>query len=159
MRAATVVQVAQDLFLFYYMFYFTWYRSFTEECASERAFGIFSLWCFWRCRCAGFFKVNVSYFSLIGLLFLWLLTYFINNHRLNLSFIVVIMFTSVLTFYVILYHSQLILCPVRTRTATRSCRTRKCEFHFYSPGVVRRRRRCCCRCCCVWATCWLKVNN
>jgi len=26
----------------------------------------------------------------------------------------------------------------RTRTATRSCRTRKRAFHFYSPGVVRR---------------------
>jgi len=25
-----------------------------------------------------------------------------------------------------------------TRTSTRSCQTRKCAFHFYSPGAVRR---------------------
>ena len=53
----------------------------------------------------------------------------------------------------------------RTRTATRSCQTRKRAFHFYSPGVVPRshaaaehapallydrRRRCRCRCrCCI----------
>jgi len=28
--------------------------------------------------------------------------------------------------------------PLQTRTTTRSCRTRKRAFHFYSPGVVRR---------------------
>jgi len=27
---------------------------------------------------------------------------------------------------------------VKTKTATRSCRTQKREFYFYSPGVVRR---------------------
>jgi len=54
-----------------------------------------------------------------------------------------------------------------TRTATRSCRTRKRTLHFCSSGVVRRRlqprcgaassgtdciaRRCWCRCC--WCFC------
>jgi len=33
----------------------------------------------------------------------------------------------------------ILLCD-KIRTATRSCRTRKRSFHFYSLGVVRRRR-------------------
>jgi len=64
---------------------------------------------------------------------------------------------SALTFW------QLLPSLSITRTAMRSCRTRKRTFHFYSPGVVTTRpvsggpqnglkvlkRKCCSICCCV----------
>ena len=59
-----------------------------------------------------------------------------------------------------------------TGTATHSCWTRKCTFHFYSPGVIRCSHtavhhvralsyvhcHCCCWRCCAEAIWWLHIN-